>query len=94
MKVIFPDSKLLQPMPTPYVHPNISGNVNNTPAVLPEGAPNQNTTSEQNAVVNTQPNNASEKNDLAFYAIWCLIVMFIATFIIVIYKKNKNKIKD
>lgn len=89
MKAIFPNSKLLQPMPVSDVHANISGNVNSTTKISPnnnESAPN---------ILNEQ-NNISEKlsnapNNLWFYISWGIIVFLIIFLIIFIYKKSNSK---
>jgi predicted PurR-regulated permease PerM len=89
-RVIFPDGKLLQPIPLVNgVHANISGNINSVTKVLPnkELAPN----------ISNEQNNISEKllntsNNLGFYISLGIIIFLIIFLIFFIYKKlNKKK---
>ncbi len=88
MKAIFPDSKSLQPMPTPDVHANISGNTNNNTVVTPD---NYGTT--QN-ISNTPNNNtvvppANAKNISAIF--YFIAFMIIVVIIIITHKRLKRK---
>jgi len=86
MKAIFPDSKSLQPMPTPDVHANISGNTNSTTTFTPSNEPMQNTTSTQSALETVQPENTKSGNPVIFYFLGLIIILVI---IFVYIKKRK-----
>ena len=89
-RAIFPDSKLLQPMPVDNgEHANISGNVNSVSGILPTnenipGAPNNISPVAQNP-------SAKNGNPFPFFALWCLIILVIVFLIIFTYKKFKRK---
>ena len=88
MKAIFPDSKLLQPIPTPNVHPNISGNTNNSATTSQEVAPAQNILNTQNSnPAITAPNDTKGVSNITFYFIACIIIIII----IITYRKLKRK---
>jgi hypothetical protein len=88
MKAIFPDAKLLQPMPDPAVHPNISGNINSTTAPAPGYEPAQNVPSAESNTTTIQNNtNATNPNGWIFYFIGLIIILII---IIITHKKLKQ----
>ncbi len=90
-KVIFPDGKLLQPIPTADgVHANISGNINSTTLeTLIKN--NQSTLSETNNLPNITPENQIvNQKDYALYTIYILIVL-IAVSILIYIAKNRIK---
>jgi len=89
MKAIFPDSKSLQPMPTPSVHANVSGSVNNNTVVTPSsGTITQNVSPAQNntGVVN-QPENTKDIS----YIFYFIAFMIVVVIIIITHKKLKRK---
>jgi beta-lactamase regulating signal transducer with metallopeptidase domain len=89
-RAIFPDEKLLQPIPTATgAHANISGNVSGT---------NQNSSAILNMQTKTQNSspvaqNTSAKNGTTFpfFALWSVIILIIILAIIFIYKKIGKK---
>jgi hypothetical protein len=87
MKAIFPNGKLLQPMPTPSVHANVSGNINNATQVSPTIS---NTQSAQNNLPLAQQNGAKNENGFSFFAPWCIITLLVILVIIFTYKKLKR----
>jgi hypothetical protein len=87
MKAIFPNGQSLQPMPTPDVHPNVSGNINSTTNnFAPNDLPVQNTSNTQTAPINLQPENTKSKNTVIFYFLGLIIIVVI----IFAYKKIKR----
>jgi ATP-dependent Zn protease len=88
MKAIFPDSKSLQPMPTPNVHANVSGSVNNNTVVTPEGnATTQNISTTQNEISTVTPPDNAKSISLIFSFIAFMIVVVI---IIITHKRLKR----
>jgi hypothetical protein len=92
MKAIFPNAKSLQPMPNANsVHANISGNINSTTkTVFPANETNQNKTSTQSILTNTQITEVKSSNFIIFYFIGLIMLILV---IIIAYKKFKRKIK-
>jgi hypothetical protein len=89
MKAIFPDTKLLQPMPTSNgVHANISGSVNSTIQTLP---PALNTQDVQNIPPVTQPQSIKNENTFSFFILCGVIILIIIFAGIFIYRKLKKK---
>jgi len=88
-RAIFPDTKLLQPMPnSSTVHPNISGNIDSTtPAELNiESAQNAPSTDQNNSTT-TQTNNTKKGTNWILYFTILIIILII---IIIVYKKLKK----
>ena len=91
MKAIFPDAKSLQPIPTPDVHPNISGNINGTTTISPQSANTENTlTTPNNGATNIQSNSTQNGNNLIFYFIGFIIILII----IFVYIRQRRKQVD
>jgi hypothetical protein len=91
MKAIFPNAKLLQPIPTPNnEHANISGNVNSTTNVLPNNSV-PNTTNTQNVLPVTQSVGAKNENNFSFFTLFYIIILVIAFVIIFYIRKFKKK---
>jgi hypothetical protein len=89
MKAIFPDTKLLQPIPAPNgEHANISGNVNNTSQASPIILNEQNT---QNILPETQPKSAKNENTFPFFALFSVIILLLIFAGIFIYRKFRKK---
>jgi hypothetical protein len=89
-RAIFPDSKSLQPMPTPDVHANISGNINSTTEIAPSKISTLNIPSTQNNPNNVQPQTTGT-NKFPFYSIWGIVIFLIIFLIIFAYKKFKRE---
>ena len=88
-RAIFPDGKLLQPIPTEYgVHPNISGNINSTTS-LPQPISQGETTI--NNISNSTSQDIINEKGWAFYILFFSIALLIISIFIFIYKKIKQK---
>lgn len=85
-RVIFPDSKTLQPIPK-NVKPNISGNINSSTEQV---APTSNSYMENNniptVVMDTKTENSNSR-----VIFWYLMIIFVATILYLIYKSLKDK---
>jgi len=90
-KAVFPDEKLLQPMPNAYfVHPNISGSINSTTNVLPTVS--NTPTSMQNNSPAVQNTSTKNENSFSFFVLSFVIFILIIFAIIFVYRKfKKNK---
>jgi hypothetical protein len=87
MKAIFPDSKSLQPMPTPDIHANVSGSVNNNTVVTPSNdVTTQNTSNIPSNVPNVVP---VTKNSFTFF--YFIAFMIVVVIIIITHKRLKKK---
>ena len=87
MKAIFPNTKSLQPIPTPSVHPNISENMNST-SVSSGGIPTENTVGSTNNTTNAPVlENIKSSNIWVFYFVGLLIILIV----IITYEKLKRK---
>jgi hypothetical protein len=89
MKAIFPNTKLLQPMPNASsVHPNISGNVNSAPSFTPnDNASTQNTSLTPNNPNTIQPIEVKNGSNWIFYFAGLIIILLM----IILYRKIKRK---
>ncbi|MFZ1019947.1 MAG: hypothetical protein WAN61_03095 [Minisyncoccia bacterium] len=91
-RAIFPDSKLLQPIPVPNgEHPNISGNVNNATQVSPNSENIPSASNTQNVSPATQPVSAKNGNSFLFFALGCIIILLIILVVILVYRKLRKK---
>jgi hypothetical protein len=86
-RAIFPDAKLLQPMPNPDVHPNISGNINSTTISIPNNEPKQDLSTTQKNPDTTQPIEVKNGSNWIFYLIGLIIILLI----IILYRKFRRK---
>jgi hypothetical protein len=88
MKAIFPNSQSLQPMPTPDVHANVSGNVNSTSNTVPVNGFTENTPASNGPAINVSTSTTSGGSNFIFYLIGLVIIIIV----IIIYKKLKQNI--
>jgi hypothetical protein len=89
-RAIFPNSKLLQPMPVPNgEHANISGNANNATQNSP-AVSNAPTNAQNNSSVLQNPS-AKNGNEFPFFAPSIVIFLLIILVVIFIYRKYKKK---
>jgi hypothetical protein len=87
-RAIFPNAKLLQPIPVPDVHANISGNANSTTLFTPNSEPTQNASTTQNTQTVVQIENTQGSNGAIFYFIGFVTILII---IFVYIKKRKRR---
>jgi len=88
MKAIFPSTQSLQPMPTPDVHANISGNTNNNTVVTPGNTTPQNIgTVQNNTPTITPPDNAKTISSIFYFIAFIIVVVII----IITHKRLKRK---
>lgn len=94
MKVIFPNQKSLQPIPSKDAHPNISGNINSTTDVSPDITQNQDTSITENNISNIISENTDSKTPL-FYILSVLSIFLVLLLVFFIYKKlTKNSLEN
>jgi hypothetical protein len=88
-KAIFPDSKSLQPMPSPDIHANVSGNINSSiDGVMPSKELTSNISSEQNNIPEKPQNTPT---NLWFHINLSMAVVFFIFLIVFIYKELNKK---
>ena len=90
-RAIFPDGKLLQPIPSTTIHPNISGNVNSTVGVSQTTQASPKIKEENNIPNPSSQNNKVNKEGFGFYLTWFSIILLIIFLVIFGYKKIKQK---